>query len=109
MIPQRIPGLHEQLAYFRLWWPEFRCRVSAGTLTVTGDLLPSPISQTYSVRFDQNRGKAPDVRVVSPELKLGKNGEKIPHMYAQEKLCLFLPGTDEWKPDLPIATRPAHT
>ena len=104
MIPERILGPHEQLAYLKVYWPDFRCRVNAGTLTAIGELSPSPISQTYTVRIAQKSGRIPEVQVITPELEKSKDGTNIPHMYAQEKLCLFRPGANEWRMSMPIAT-----
>lgn len=103
MIRQRKLGLGEQLAYFRLWWPEFRSTVRDGILVATGQLRPSELSATYTVQISQQGGKSPAVKVVQPALRPGKNGEEIPHMYSQERLCLFVPGGEEWKPADPIA------
>lgn len=100
---RRVLGLGEQLAYLRLWWPEFRSRVKHGVLVSTGDLCPSSLSETYRVRISQRGGERPEVRVLEPALRCRKDEEKIPHMYGQERLCLFLPGSGEWNPDDPIA------
>jgi len=103
MIPQRVLGLGEQLAFLRLWWPSYRCEICDGTLSAIGQLQPSELSDTYTVCVNQKGGRSPEVKVLDPELRQGRNGEKIPHMYSQERLCLYLPGSGEWKPDDPIA------
>ncbi|MEQ1828697.1 MAG: hypothetical protein ABL921_22230 [Pirellula sp.] len=103
MIPQRRLGQGEQLAYFRLWWPEFRSYVREGKLIATGRLQPTDVSAVYTVQFNQRGGDGPEVRVVEPLLRRNKDGAKIPHMYAQERLCLYLPGSGEWRPTDPIA------
>jgi len=103
LIPTRVLGLGEQLAYLRLFWPSFRSKVRAGTLSAIGELQPSVLSDKYTVEVRQPGGRAPEIRVLSPELRRADDGEEIPHMYAQERLCLFLPGSGEWKPSQPIA------
>ncbi len=103
MIRQRVLGLREQLAYLWLCWPEFRSHVRSGVLVSIGDLCPSELSATYTIRVSQRGGETPEVRVVEPHLKCREDEEEIPHMYAQERLCLFLPGSGEWQPDDPIA------
>lgn len=100
---RRVLGLHEQLAFLRLLWPGFRSRVNGNALVSTGDLCPSELSATYTVRIDQRGGDCPEVRVLEPKLKRRTSEERIPHMYGQERLCLYLPGSHEWKPDDPIA------
>lgn len=105
MIPGRVRvlGLGEQLAHLRWRWPSFRSQISDGVLTATGDLQPSELSAVYTVSVRQRGGRNPEVRVLSPRLEAGPDGEPIPHMYGQERLCLFVPGSDEWKPDAPLA------
>lgn len=96
-------GLGEQLAYLRLFFPEFQSRVESGWLRSVGRIQPTVISQEYEVEFTQPGGKFPEVRVINPPLERGKNDEDIPHMYSQERLCLYLPSGEEWKPAQPIA------
>jgi hypothetical protein len=96
-------GLGEQCAYLRLWWPEFRSRVSGGLLVSTGELQPSDLSATYIVRVSQEGPSTPEVRVLQPQLRRRDPDEAIPHMYEQERLCLYLPGSGQWKPADPIA------
>ena len=103
MKPQRVLGLGEQLAYLRLWWPSYRSQVRSGTLVATGDLHPSELCAVYTVRVTQCGGGKPEVRVLEPSLKMREGEKSIPHMYGQERLCLFLPGSQEWQPADPIA------
>ena len=103
MIPTKVLGLGEQVAYLRLWWPEFCCARRGCQLTVHGQLQPTELSDVYEIEVKQRGNRVPEVRVINPELERGKDGEEIPHMYEQKRLCLFLPGADEWKPDDPIA------
>lgn len=96
-------GLGEQLAYFRLFFPSFQSRIHNGCLRSIGFIQPTVISRQYEVEFTQRGGKWPEVRVINPRLERGKQDEDIPHMYCQERLCLYLPSGDEWKPSQPIA------
>src|SRR4029079_6554414 len=96
-------GLNEQIAYMRMWWPTFSSRVCNGILTAEGELHPSELCATYRVRITLAGGKTPEVRVIHPGLRPRQDERPIPHMYAQERLCLYLPGTREWTPEKPIA------
>jgi hypothetical protein len=100
---KRVLGLHEQLAFLRLHWPGFCSRIHGKALVSTGVLCPSKLSVSYKVRIDHCGGVGPEVRVLDPELKRRTIDEPIPHMYGQERLCLFLPGSREWEPKDPIA------
>jgi hypothetical protein len=73
-------------------------------LIAEGDITPTEISETYRVRIEYTPGEWPETFVVSPELVTRKKGVKIPHMYGQKELCLFLPLAREWRSDMPIAT-----
>ncbi len=97
-------GLGEQLAFLRLVFPDFNSRIENGRLRSVGHVQPTAISREYEVEFSQRGGKYPEVRIIDPPLGRGKNGEDIPHMYGQEKLCLYLPSGEEWEPAQPIAT-----
>jgi hypothetical protein len=100
---RHILSVREQLAWVRLRWPDMRSAVHGKTLVVTGDYQPSPLSETYRVRTLYEFGSPVDVRVLSPELRRRTPDEKIPHMYLQERLCLFLPWADQWAGDKILA------
>jgi hypothetical protein len=42
------------------------------------------------------------VIVEGPNLRALAEGRRLPHVYAQDpaRLCLYLPGTGEWRPEL---------
>ena len=61
-----------------------------------GRLTPSEISATYLVRIELEGGVVPHVRVLDPALSRRRSDEPIPHMYNQERLCLFVPHANEW-------------
>jgi hypothetical protein len=96
-------GLREQLAFMRLWWPEFASRIRGRELVIDGELLPLMGCDSYHVLITMAGGEPPETRVLEPKLHPRDAGGRIPHMYDQERLCLFLPGTGEWSPEKPIA------
>lgn len=97
-------GVHEQLALLRLHWPTFACRVRGGELQCRGELSPDPICATYEISLTYRVSDAPEVRVIKPQLRRRAIEEPIPHMYEQERLCLYLPGVHEWTPSQPLAS-----
>lgn len=103
MIGRGRLGLGEQLAHLRLHFPNFDSDIHHGGLRSVGCIQPTLISRDYKVEFSQRGGKSPEVRVITPQLQRGKSDENIPHMYGQERLCLYLPSGEEWKPSDPIA------
>lgn len=96
-------GLNEQLAYLRMWWPSFNSRVRNGMLISEGNLLPGELCATYRVKITLSGGDTPEVRVLEPKLRPREEGGRIPHMYDQERLCLYLPAAGEWTSEKPIA------
>lgn len=79
----------------------------AGSLR-TGRLLwrfpatPSPLSRQYVARIEYALGHAPKVFIEAPDLVDLAAGRRLPHVYEQSppRLCLYLPGTQEWHPAL---------
>jgi hypothetical protein len=99
----RTIGLHEQAAFMRFWWPTFTTRVRRGTLVTEGEVCPDELCATYRVQVTYAGGGTPEVRVLSPELCPRAGEDRIPHMYEQERLCLYLPSSGQWSAEKPIA------
>lgn len=78
--------------------------VCAGTgrLRATGliweyQVRPTSLSREYLVRITFDRGEVPDVFVIDPDLSNLGDGRPLPHVYHNPlRLCLILPGTQEW-------------
>lgn len=79
---------------------EFRAWLVGAKLVAEGPVQPSPLNATYRVRIEYEVADFPRVWVLSPELATRDDGISIPHMYGQERLCLYLPGTGQWSGDL---------
>lgn len=101
---ERQVGLREQLAHMKLRWPLFESRIRHGVLNCRGELTPGSACATYSVSVSYRCCFGPEVRVLSPELARRPDGKPIPHMYEQDKLCLYYPGGGEWTAKKLIAT-----
>jgi hypothetical protein len=102
MYEKRI-GLREQLAFMRLRWPMFDSHVRSGLLTCCGTLSPDAACARYDVSIEYRDNETPEVRVLAPELRRRSKEELIPHMFDQERLCLYLPGVREWTTSKQIA------
>lgn len=65
--------------------------VTRSRLRWTGDLQPTPLSATYSVRIDYTPHRpAPKVIVLRPTLR-AEDVQDLPHVYAEDRLCLCYP------------------
>lgn len=69
-------------------------------------VTPTPLSRTYSVRLSFVEGQPPCVFVEEPDLLVLADGRKLPHVYSEEpvRLCLYLPGTEEFQPWMRLDT-----
>ena len=63
-------------------------------------LKPTPLSDRYQVKMTYRLGGQPRITVLQPNLNLFEGQDKIPHMYSQERLCLFHPKNREWTPHM---------
>ena len=65
---------------------------------------PTPVSRTYRIRLSYKARGSPEVVVEEPALSVVAGGRRLPHVYDQEppRLCLYLPGTGEWRPWMPM-------
>lgn len=77
-------------------------RLRHGRVTWRGRVRPTPLSRAYDIRLDYQAGDTPRVIVEGPNLRGLAKGRRLPHVYAQDpaRLCLYLPGTGEWRPEL---------
>jgi hypothetical protein len=81
-------------------FPDSDIRIGPGRITWTGDLRPSPLSATYAVRIVYTVPRRPVVVVLAPDL-VAPVGQRLPHVFPGNDLCLHFPG--EWRPDMSIA------
>jgi hypothetical protein len=72
-------------------------RLYAIGLTWEYRVRPTPLSREYLVRITFDRGAIPDVFIIEPDLLKLAGGRPLPHVYQNPlRLCLTLPGTQEW-------------
>lgn len=102
-IPRSVLGIHEQRAYVQLHYPHMSTRIRGGLLLVDGVVTPHPLADQYAVNIQYRVGAGPNVRVIEPELQCRAGHDAIPHMYDQERLCLYHPASGDWSPEKLIA------
>lgn len=84
-------------------FPEFSHDWTRGRVIWRGVIRPTPMSDQYHVRVRYRLGKSPRIWVVEPRLEKRPGSKRIPHTYARDRLCLYLPRAQEWTPSMPIA------
>jgi hypothetical protein len=85
--------LAQQEASLLRRYPGGRVFRTPGSLTWLGNLKPSESSSTYEVLIDHRPARPPLVYVVRPHLEV-RAGERLPHVYPLNTLCLYL--GEEW-------------
>ncbi|HEF5693204.1 TPA: hypothetical protein SAX15_000345 [Bacillus cereus] len=89
-------SLSEQTFSIKQQFPQFEVTHQENKVIWVGDIQPQPLSCCYTVKIEYGLTGTPKIWIVSPELRAYKN-RPIPHMYAQERLCLYYPKAEEWK------------
>lgn len=76
----------------------------AGRLTWSYPATPSPLSREYGMRIEFAQGGVPETYVDAPDLQALAGERTIPHLYGRNppQLCLYLPCTYEWQPQMRI-------
>jgi hypothetical protein len=67
-------------------------------------VTPSPVSRLYTLGISYKPPDTPNIHVFDPNLIDLAGGRRLPHVYEQEptQLCLFLPGSGQWRRSLLI-------
>lgn len=102
--PKRKPlTFAQQCGVMRRLHPQFVDRWGRGRVTWRGSLTPTSVSETYSIRIEYQQDGIPEVWVDSPKLQKRADQDRIPHVYAGPRPCLYHPSLREWTPLDPIA------
>jgi hypothetical protein len=91
----------QQAAGLKSLYPDGVNSIERNRLVWCGEIIPTPLSQTYKVKLVYERLGVPKLYVVEPQLILPKD-RKWPHLYEKDRLCLYFPG--EWKSRMSLAT-----
>jgi hypothetical protein len=77
--------------------PNWNVQAGPSSLSATGRVQPTELSGTYTVQVSYKLGAIPGVKVLDPELKR-RNGDRVPHVYADNEPCIFRSKYQEWTP-----------
>lgn len=103
----------QQFNILKRVFPTSSGSVQCGTMTWFGEFTPSELSDTYKLKVVYTLGLAPKVYIVSPmPLQMADGAKRLPHTYknkeGKQQLCLYLPGSGEWKSSMVIAYTVIH-
>lgn len=76
-------------------FPDTQAQIRRSQLVWLGQVTPSALSATYTLRLHYRLKKRPCVYVVEPELEC-RGKKRPPHIYKDMALCLYLPWDNEW-------------
>ena len=83
--------LAQQMAALRQLGVTTGVSIRGARLRWTGRLRPTPLSVEYLVSLDYRLGSAgPAIEVVEPDIRTD-DIESLPHVYAEDRLCLCYP------------------
>jgi hypothetical protein len=92
----RIKNIPEQVAGIRSRYPNFQVSFNHLSLKAVGPLQPTARSCTYKVEVKYSLENKPEILVLDPKLTTNFRGDKIPHVYSGNKLCLYRPKYHEF-------------
>lgn len=94
-------SLSVQVGKLRKHFPQAKVALKLGQLTWRADLTPTALSRTYSVKLQLGKDRVPRVWLLSPKLET-RSGKRAPHLYPDDRLCVYLPSAREWTTAMPL-------
>jgi hypothetical protein len=95
-IKEHDKNIAQQVASIKAKYPNLSVTYNHLQLKVIGHVRPTSRSEQYTIEVKYHLKEQPKVRVLSPELVVNHKGEKIPHVYPGNRLCLFQPKYNEF-------------
>ena len=98
-------SLAQQLLFLRQRYPDGTGTVRRSELRWRCPLRPTAVSRLYEIELRYRVAGVPKVFVVSPDLSDLAGDRTLPHVYSQaeQRLCLYFPGSGEWLPMFTVA------
>lgn len=93
-IKPKYKTIAEQVYRLKSLYPNFIITYpSHASLEVKGELKPTPRSVAYSfvLTYNSDAKEPPKIKITSPVLEKNFKGDKIPHIYTCDNLCLYRP------------------
>ncbi|KAA6339088.1 hypothetical protein EZS27_012949 [termite gut metagenome] len=92
-------SIANQAGAIRSYFPDGCLYSSKDKLVWIGDITPSPISLTYTIKITYSYKDGVKAYVANPKpLPLATVKSRLPHVYSHEeqRLCLYYPSGKEW-------------
>lgn len=104
--PPKIPSNAQRaLELMALGLPGANISYRGRQLNFRFDITPGTFGRTYRCLLKvMPDGTSPDLFVLEPNLSVLASGKKLPHIYPHSgkdtELCLWLPGSGDWTPQM---------
>lgn len=88
-----------------------RGRITQHGFEWVNEFMPTPLSDTYSLKIEYQAGYYPKVFIINPKpLRLADGAVRLPHTYdtKRQRLCLFMPDYREWTSTMSMADTIVH-
>jgi len=99
LMGEQILSFRKQYASIKKAFPGFDVTWKNNIMVIVGNIKPTVLSRIYTVQIwygEINKKYIPKVTILNPKLEKNSKGEKIPHMYSEERLCLYFPKYKEF-------------
>jgi hypothetical protein len=93
----RDKSIMEQVNSIKCKFPDFKIVHDPSHLKINANIRPTSRSVEYEVEIRYKLTQYPKIWVLNRALKKNAADEDIPHMYEQERLCLFQPRYREFR------------
>lgn len=94
---RRPKSIAAQISSLRSHFPNFSVTFSGhNSLKVSGELCPTARSVLYNFELDYVLKGKPVIKILNPVLIKNFKGDKIPHIYSDDSLCLYRPKYGEF-------------
>src|ERR1700756_1691490 len=88
---REVLPLEQQVIRMQREWPEFKGAFNRNEVIWTGQITPTKMSDTYTLRIKYKAPDRPVVEVITPALRTLPN-KRIPHRFPGGDLCLHKHG-----------------
>jgi len=102
-ITARSLTIEEQILRMQSVCPWFKLRRVRRQVDATwiGEVRPTPLCDLYTVSLRHRTNWCPEVRVLSPALRIRQGAKSLPHIYRDGSLCLHT--LSDWQPSRFVA------
>jgi hypothetical protein len=99
-------SIARQAGLLKSMFPGTKIVAGPSALIWQGDITPTPLSQTYTLKLKYELDHRPHIYVVSPKLTLAPGSTKLKHVYStrEQELCIYYPPAGEWNGGMYLAT-----